>query len=151
MATAQVGQANSAAASFMVNGLGAAGLRGPFPVILSSGPGVLTLDFSGQPLMPFILLGGPANPANGSFGCVGTADIGTPPLYLDIFPIFDGTAAAFPGPLYHLNASGAAHFQFTIPPGLTTGPLVNLQALILQPAGSPCGFVLTAAFYLYVL
>ncbi len=150
-ASAQFGQPNSAAARLVVNGIGAGNTPGPFPAILSSGPGALSLDFGGPPLMPFILFAGPANPGHANYGPIGIADIGTAPAYADVFPVLDGSQPGFPGILFALNAAGAAHFAFTLPPGLPAGPLINLQALILQPPGSPSDVVLTAAFYLYVI
>lgn len=141
-----LGQSNSAAARLEVNGAGAGTCQGPFSILISSG-GSITFAWAGPAGMPVILCAGPQNPGNSNFGCVGTVDIGTPPLFGDISVIFSGTIPGFPNSLFVLNGAGVAQQSFTVP-AMASGPVINVQGIVLQPAGSLCPVVLTAGFYI---
>jgi hypothetical protein len=141
------GNANSAFASLLVNGVGAAPIAGPFPVTLAAG-GTITLSWAGPAGKPVALYAGPGNPANSNFPGIGIVDIGTPPAFADIFPIFDGTLlqnALF----FTLGPGGTATQSFTLPPALPAGPFLNVQGIVYQaPGTTPYPIVLTAAFRL---
>lgn len=136
------GQSNSAAASLVVNGIGGFGC-GPYNLDVGLSP-TLTLSWSGPPNAPIILVAGPPNVANSSFGCAGKLDLGTPPSFADIIILFDGLST-LPGFLFQLNGAGLAQQSFSIggvPPGL----FIGLQGVV-APFGAGCPVVLTAAFY----
>jgi hypothetical protein len=141
-----LGQADSPQAGLRVNGVGSAGLHGPFAETIPLG-GTLSLDWNGPPGSPLILAGGPSHPASISIPCVGTLDIGTPPLFPDILIFFDGTQTGFPDFLFRLNTSGTAHQSFSVAQPAT----VSLQGAVVQPAGSACTLMLTAAFNITIM
>ncbi len=137
-------QANSPDARLEINGFGAGTSLGPFAVSLASGS-QFTLSWSGPPNAAIALFAGPMTPFTLNFGCVGSVGIGTPGLlYSDVAVVIDGTAPGLPSVVYHLGPTGTASqtFGWVGPPGFTIG----LQSLLFQPATSPCGMVLTAAF-----
>ena len=84
------GQANSAAASLVINGLGALGVPGPFSVTIATG-GTLTLDWTGPAFQPLVLVAGPVNNAHTVVTGLGTIDVGTPPTFGDVIIVFNGT------------------------------------------------------------
>ena len=141
-----IGQANRPQAAMRINGIGSAGLKGPFAPQIAIG-GTLALSWDGPPGAPLFLVSAPPNPANLGIPCTGIVDIGTPPFYADLFVIFDGTQATLPDSLFRLTAAGTAQQAFTLPGPMT----VSLQGAVFQPAGSPCPIVLTAAFTVTVL
>lgn len=143
------GQANSAAASLVVNGTGATG-AGPFNVALTPGA-PLNLQWNGTPNGSLVLFAGGLNPGGLSVtsvaqGCVGTVHVGTPPLYADLRVIFDATASPLGATLFNLGPGGSLLQSATWngPPGLTFA----IQGLVVQPPGSACPWVLTAAHQL---
>jgi hypothetical protein len=137
-----LGQSNSPAATLTVNGEGC-GTTGPQTVYVNTyDPPVLHVGFRGPANMPYALFTGTPNTANGYYGCVGWADVGTPPNYFDIFFIMNGNAFSF----FKLDGSGAAHHTFSVPDGLPSGFLMRLQGFVAQPSGGCGPFVLTAAF-----
>jgi hypothetical protein len=143
------GQANSAAASLVVNGVGGSG-AGPFNVPLTAGS-PLSLQWNGTPNGSLVLFAGGLNPGGLSVtsvaqGCVGTVHVGTPPLYADLRVIFDATASPLGATLFNLGPSGSLLQTATWngPPGLTFA----IQGLVVQPSGSTCPWVLTAAHQL---
>ena len=141
------GQANSADATLLVNGLGAT-CPGPFNVSVPSG-GLLTFSWQGPPNQPLILLAGPLNPINFNTGCSGLVDLGTFPTYADVVIVMNGTSAGFPSVLYRTGQFGTAEQSFSIPI-LPSGPLLSVQGLLFQPPNAPCSAVLTAAFSLSI-
>ncbi len=147
---ANVGQANSAAASLFVNRTantvpGAPGIRGPFPVTTPAGS-TMTLEWNGPANQPFVLIVGPQNPGAFNFGCTGIIDIGTPFAFSDINIVFD-PFAPFIGAFFWLDNCGYAKQTMVVPPYLPGTPLANMQGLVFQPSTSTCGVVFTAAFY----
>ncbi len=145
------GQRNGPAATMLVNGVGTSGCRGPFTIGRppSGGPPI-AFDVFGPPLSPVVLVSGPRNPGHANYGCVGIADIGSPPGYTDVVPVLNGTLPTLPDLLFRLDTTGALHLEFSMPASLPTGTLAHLQAIVFQDAASPCPIVLTAAFTLLV-
>ena len=140
--TSGSGQANSAAASLRVNGVGNSTAAGPWGVSINDASG-LNLSWSGPSFAPYILAVSPVGTNHTPLLCMGLLDLGTAPSFSDVFILLDGTQ--FPGSLlYNLNASGAATNAFNVS-GIPSGTALSLQGLIGQPAGAPCPFVLTAA------
>ena len=140
------GQGNSGAARLHVNCSGWGLCTGPFSASVASSGGSLTLSWFGPANAPFLLFAGPQNVANQNLGCIGTVDVGTPPLYQDLFLLMDGTQ----NPAFSLGPNGTATQTFTLPILPPATQLGNIQGAILQPTGAPCFVVLTAAFFISV-
>lgn len=141
------GQANSAEARLEINRQGASG-TGPFDVSLFAG-GSLEFRWSGPAMQPVILFSGPVNGGALPIPCLGSVDIGTAPTFGDIAVVFDGTV--FPQSLFFTLDAGGSLSHTTAVPVSASGLGVGFQGLVLQPLGSPCGAVLTAAFDLQIL
>lgn len=143
------GQANSTAALLWVNGFGSAAIAGPFT--FGVGPGsTMYLTWSGPPNQPYILAAGPPNNGSVSLGCSGILHIGTPPAHSDLILLFNGTEPGLPAMLFQTSALGISSQSFVVPAFPPGSPPVTLQGAILQPPGSACPFVLTAAFNVLV-
>lgn len=140
--TAFSGQPNSASARLEVNGIGTSMTSGPFVVSLPAAS-TLTLTWSGPANQPLILAAGPANPAGTVVPCLGSVDIGTPPGFQDIAILFDGS-------VFTLGPGGTTSQSFVLP-ALPIGLITTIQGAVLQPAASPCSFVLTAAFLIEII
>jgi hypothetical protein len=134
------GNANSTAASLLVNGIGSTG-NGPFFVTLPVG-GALALSWSDTANMPLILANGTLMP-----GCLNLGPtIGILDLVLGTVGIlFNGLTP--PGNLFFsLGASGTASQSSAIPASIPAGTqLADIQGAVLQPSGF---LKLTAAFRL---
>ena len=139
-APARLGQANSPAASLLVNTVGAGPEPGPYLVGIQSNA-TMRLDFAGPADQPFVLFLGQRLAAGLSLGCSGQLDIGGA-----LAPILDGTVS----PFFRLRSDGTARVDITLPT-LLAGSSIDLQAIVLQPPGAACpGFVLSAAHYVTV-
>lgn len=142
------GQPNSAAARLQVNGAGTGTGPGPFNVSVNGGSN-LTLAWTGPATGALILAAGPLNTNNFTFGCVGKIDIGSGPYYSDLDFLFDGQN--FPGNLLYVLSSGGTATQVFSVPQAASGASATFQGIVIQPGGSPCPLVLTAAFKVTVL
>ena len=142
------GQANGPLGRLEVNGVGSGGGNGPFDVAVD-GSDSLTFDWEGPPGALLLLAAGPPNPGHTTIPCIGTVDIGTPPLFQDVLPLFNGTVAPY-NLFFSLDGAGEATQTFTLP-GLPPGPLFAIQGFVFQPGGLPCAVVLTASFKLNIL
>jgi hypothetical protein len=144
---AGAGQANNTLARLQVNNAGMGTTPGPFSVQVTAGS---TLNFAwfGPANQVYSLVYGPLNTHNISFPCVGTIDIGTPPIYADVN--FFLTGLFYPGNLlYVLTSAGTSQQTFTVPQS-ALGASVTVQGLVQQPVGNGCPFVMTAAFQISV-
>lgn len=142
------GMYNSPIASLQINGFGPMGLQGPFQLAIPAS-GHVTLDWTGPPGMPLVLATANLNPGVADPGCTGILDIGTPPASADLFVLFHGGIPTFPNALFRLTPAGTAYQAFSVP--AFSGGVATLRGAVIQPPGSPCGIVLTAAFQLSFL
>jgi len=137
------GNPNTLTARLEINGVATGSTNGPFSSLIPAG-GALNLDWSGPANQPVILLGGVLNPGAAGAPCVGQLDLGTPPLFADVFLLFDGTS--FPGSLiFNLDSGGNAHMGFNVPVAAPPGILISLQGLVQQGGATPCFVAFTAA------
>ncbi len=137
---ARLGQPNTAAASLLVNTVGAGSEPGPYLVGIQSND-TMRLDFAGPADQPFVLFLGQRLASGLSLGCSGQLDVGGA-----LAPILDGTVS----PFFRLRSDGTARIDITLPT-LLAGSSIDLQAIVLQPVGAACpGFVLTAAHFVTV-
>lgn len=144
------GQANSEEAALFVNRAadrahGQYGLKGPFYSVIPGGR-TLTLDWNGPANAAFLLYVGPQNPANTLFGCSGWLDIGTPFGYTDVVLTFD-PFNPYSGFRFWLDSCGKSQQTFSIPNWPPGTPIGNFQGAVIQPVGSFCPTVFTAAHY----
>ncbi len=143
-------QPNSAAASLVIDGVGAAPAPGPFSVNIAPGT-TATITMSGPPLTGFTLVN--ANPLLGGsvmagalttpFGIVDLGPVAFPPLEI----LVDGIGTA--GPLswiYRTGPSGSSAYPITVPAGGCPVTWVNLQAVFPDPAST---WALSAATQLW--
>lgn len=123
----------------------------PWPINATvSTPGILTIDVSGTATgVPFALFTGPLNVGALTTGNGQIVDIGTPPAFSDLTPIFDGTQPGFPNALAFLGATATAQFVINVPPGVNPGSGAY-QTLVVDPA-HPDGVALTAATVLTIV
>lgn len=140
------GNANSAAASLKINGVGALGVAGPFTATPSP-TGTLTFEWSGPAFQPLILATGPLSPGGGFIPGFGTIDIGTPGSWADVVFLVNGVLPPL-SYLFTTNGAGSAVQTFTVPP--TPGAAFAVQGVVGQPPGpsAPFGSFLTATFYI---
>ncbi len=136
------GQANSLAASLLVNGLGTNPCNAPFAQTLSQ-PGTLTMTWSGPANAPFALFASTPAPLSLNAGCIGFVDIGLGGLNL----VFDGVQPGLLNSLCHLNAAGTATLSFSTS-NMPAGLFAAIQGLVYQTSGPCSPVVLTAAHYL---
>jgi hypothetical protein len=137
------GQANSQQASLTVNGVGTVGSPGPFAVSASSS-GSVSFAFQGSPNMPFALYAGDSAPGFLVLSCIGSIDLAVVlcgGVLISPSVVFDG----FQFPFFQTGPSGLVTITLPWPVG-PSSPIFHVQGLVLQPAGAPCAFVLTAAF-----
>lgn len=141
------GQVNSADAELRINGQGASG-AGPFAVSLLVGNS-LVLDWSGPPGLPVALLASGLNPGAAVVPCLGSIDLGTPPLFSDVQVVFDGSV--FPQSLFATLSPIGRLVQTSSVPASAAGAVFAVQGLVFQPLGSPCSIVATTAFELHII
>lgn len=137
------GQANSAGATLLLDFEGCSGV-GPFTANYNGGS-TITFRWSGPAYQPYILFAGPPNPTSAFAGCAGWVDIGTPPFFGDVIPVFP----AILQPFFILDDNGYATQGFSTSP--STGPFsITVQGVVIQPPASTCPVKLTAAFTINV-
>lgn len=135
-----IGQSNSACASLQINGQGSLG-NGPFALYPNTG--ALTLDWSGAPNMPFVLL------ASGRMA-PGQVVLGNVAVDLELassVPMMNGLDP-ITGWLYRTSALGTAKQVISIPSAML-GVTMNFQGVVLDLYGacaSNPGMMTTAAF-----
>lgn len=134
-----LGQANSAQATLLANGIGATTTPGPYFQVIDQESAV-TISWSGPPGAPFMLALGNAAPCTTTLGCYGCLDL--VPLVI----LLDGSTPL--GQLiFSLNGAGYSSQTFSLPP-LPPGTELSFQGLVAQP--DACGALLTAAHVLIV-
>ncbi len=144
--TPSTGQANSAAASLRINGLGALGVNGPFRhQIPTTGAAAnrVTLTWQGPPNTPLYLAAGTLQTNATIVPCTGSLD-----LAANLVIVGDFFSTPFPlNYQFITNASGFAEMSFTLPSSLLGSPFVSLQGAFLD-LSCPLPVKLTAAFEL---